>query len=296
MNDIQFDSQGERCRAWFERPKGSGPYALVILGHGFSGTRDVKLNDFASRFRAAGYATLVIEYRNFGESAGAVRQHLNPWGEIQDWKAALAWARAQPDIDVARIVLWGTSFGGGLVLSVAAQDPGVAATISQCPMVDGLASSLAVMRYGGIPYTLKMLGHGLMDVAQAALGRPPHYIPVIARTGEIAAMSSPDAYDGFLQMLSPVTRWRNEVTARSVLYLPWYRPITQVGQVQCPALYVICEQDSVAPADAARKAARLTPRSDVVTLACGHFDVYGGVMFERSIDAQLQFLMANVPA
>jgi len=296
MNDIQFESQGERCRAWFERPVGAGPHALVILGHGFSGTRDVKLNDFASRFRAAGYATLVIEYRNFGESAGAVRQHLNPWSEIQDWKAALAWARSQPDIDAARIVLWGTSFGGGLVLSVAAQDTRIAATISQCPMVDGVASALTVMQYGGLPYTLKMLGHGLKDVAQAALGRAPHYIPVIARTGEIGAMSSPDAYDAFLKMLPPATRWRNQVTARTVLYLPWYRPITQVEQVKCPALYVICEQDSVAPASAAHKAAHRTPRSQVVTLACGHFDVYGGEMFEHSMNAQLRFLMAHVPA
>lgn len=296
MSDVSFGRRGEQCRAWFERPAGDGPHALVILGHGFSGTRDVKLDNFAARFRAAGYATLVIEYRNFGDSDGRVRQHLNPWHEIEDWQSALAWARAQPTVDPARIMLWGTSFGGGLVLSVAAADPGVAATISQCPMVDGLASALAVMDYAGMGYTLKMLAHGVRDVVQSALGQAPHYMPVVGQPGEIAAMSSPDAHDAFIRMLPANTRWQNKVTARTSLYLPFYRPIARIKQVNCPALFVICEQDSVAPAAAARRAAKRTRQGQVVSFDCGHFDIYDGVLFERSVAAQLAFLHAQVPA
>jgi dienelactone hydrolase len=296
MSDVSFGRSGEQCRAWFERPSGHGPHALVILGHGFSGTRDVKLGDFAARFRAAGYATLVIEYRNFGDSDGHVRQHLNPWHEMEDWRAALRWAQAQPEVDPARIVLWGTSFGGGLVLSVAAGNPGVAATIAQCPMVDGLASSLAVMNYAGLPYTLRMVAHGVRDMVQSMLGRAPHYMPVIGLPGQIAAMSSPDAHDAFLRMLPANTVWQNRVTARTALYLPFYRPIARIKQVNCPVFFVICEQDSVAPAEAARQAARLTRKGQVLSLDCGHFEIYDGELLERSVAAQLAFLQAQVPA
>lgn len=59
----------------------------------------------------------------------------------------------------------------------------------------------------------------------------------------------------------------------------------------CPVLLVVAEQVNVAPTGAVHRAARrLGDRAEVVSLDCGHRDVYAGPWFERTVDAQVAFL------
>jgi alpha/beta superfamily hydrolase len=118
-SDVSFESAGARCAAWLYRPVGPPPFACVVMGHGFGGTREVRLDAYAERFAAAGFAVLVFDYRHFGASEGEPRQLLDVAKQLGDWRAAIAWARAQTEIDAARVAIWGTSFGGGHVISSA---------------------------------------------------------------------------------------------------------------------------------------------------------------------------------
>ena len=72
--DVGFRSHGARCAAWLYRPAGDGPHPCVILAHGFGGTREARLWAYAERFRDAGIAALVFDYRHFGDSEGEPRQ------------------------------------------------------------------------------------------------------------------------------------------------------------------------------------------------------------------------------
>ncbi|RNM11912.1 alpha/beta fold hydrolase [Nocardioides pocheonensis] len=137
--DVAFSSDGEECKAWLfltntERPP------LVVMGHGLGGTREMGLEPYARAFALAGMAVLVFTYRHFGDSEGMPRRLIDVDHQLGDWIAALAYARTIEEIDPTRIAVWGTSFGGGHVIEVAAHDGGVAAVISQCPFTDGLAS------------------------------------------------------------------------------------------------------------------------------------------------------------
>src|SRR6202012_3918025 len=99
---------------------------------------------YAERFSAAGYACLVFDYRNFGDSEGQPRQVLDIDLQLADWAAAVAYARTLDGVDHDRIALWGTSFAGGHVITTAARLPGIAAVVSQCPFTDSVASLGAV--------------------------------------------------------------------------------------------------------------------------------------------------------
>ena len=288
--DIDFTSQGSLCRGWLTYPAtGTGRVPLVIMAHGFAGTRELGLPDYAERFNAAGMATLIFDYRHFGASEGEPRQLMVPARQIQDWHAALAFARELPGIDTGRIALWGTSFGGGLVITVAAQDGDVAATVSQCPMLDGVPTLAALARYGGPANLLRVTAHGVLDAVRAGLGASPHYIPAVAAPGDIGAMTSDEAIAAFHRLgeeLIPDIR----VTARSGLLVPLFRPIRDAKRVRCPSLLQICEHDTVAPSAAAEKAARRMPLAEVVRYPLGHFDVYFDEAFERSVADQTAFL------
>ncbi len=135
--DVAFNSSGDECRAWLFLPEAERP-PLVILGHGLGATREYGLEPYARRFADAGIAALLFTYRHFGDSGGEPRQLLDIERQLDDWAAALAYARTLDGIDTARIALWGTSFGGGHVLVAAARDGDVAAVVSHAPSPTGL--------------------------------------------------------------------------------------------------------------------------------------------------------------
>ncbi|MFC0008071.1 alpha/beta fold hydrolase [Micromonospora siamensis] len=107
----------------------------VLLAHGFGGTKDSVRSD-AEDLVARGYAVLTWTARGFGRSGGQI--HLdNPDYEIRDGQRLLDWLAARPEIrtDSAgdpRVGVVGGSYGGGLALLLAAQDPRVDAIV---PMI-----------------------------------------------------------------------------------------------------------------------------------------------------------------
>src|SRR4051794_34183456 len=133
--DVTFPSQGLELAAWLYRPEGEGPHPIVVMAHGFSGTRELRLDAYAERFQAAGLGALVFDYRHFGASPGEPRQLLDIRRQLEDWAAAIARARSLEGVE--RVVLWGTSFAGGHVLEAAARGGAVAAVVGQNPYTRG---------------------------------------------------------------------------------------------------------------------------------------------------------------
>ncbi len=60
-----------------------------------------------------------------------------------DYYDAFNFAVTQPCVDAERIVYWGTSFSGGIVIHAAAVDKRIKAAVVQCPSVSGETRSLA---------------------------------------------------------------------------------------------------------------------------------------------------------
>ncbi|CAA0110430.1 putative protein [Zhongshania aliphaticivorans] len=287
--DVDFDSNGTRCSAWHylsQSPEKSAP--CIVMAHGLGGTRECGLAPYAERFSAEGYHVFVFDYRHFGDSDGQPRQLLKVDYQLADWRAAIAYARQLDGVNPEQIILWGTSFSGGHVLSIAAEDHRLAAVSAQGPMVDGRAASLEILKYAGPLHLGKLSSFGIIDQLRGTLGLTPSYIPLIAKPGKLAAMSSHDALDGYHAITNP--GWRNEMSARTVLVLSLYRPISNAKKIRCPSLIQVCTNDTVAPAKSAIKMAKRMPTT--ATLKCydiGHFDIYTGENFDTGITDQLTF-------
>lgn len=287
--DITFHSGDDWCAGWLYRPEGfEGPRPLMVMAHGFSATKELRLPAYAERFCAAGIGVLLFDYRHFGASDGEPRQLMSIGRQLEDWASAIAHARGLPGVDPAKIALWGSSFSGGHVIVAAARDGKVAAVSSQGPMMDGLAAALNIVRYAGIGTMLRFTGAGLLDQVRALLGLSPVYVPLIAPPGQFAAMSSHDSDSGYRTITPP--GWRNQMTARVALQLATYRPIADAGRLPCPTLILVCTKDSVAPPGAAVATARKAgSRAELKEYDIGHFEIYTGAGFERSSSDQLAF-------
>ncbi len=286
--EVTFDSDGERCAAWLYRPQQAS--ACVVLAHGWTGVREQRLDAYAERFAAAGLAALVFDYRHFGASDGQPRGLLDIPRQLADWRAAIAYARRLDGIDPARVALWGSSFSGGHVIELAAQDYRVAAVVAQVPFVDGLANLLRLGRRHALALTIE----GLRDQLGALTGRPPHMLASVGPPGSHAVMNSPDAEAGFRALNPPGLAWPNEAAARITLRVGAYRPIRKAARVHCPILFAIADDDVITPPDLAVRAAARAPRSEVRHYPGGHFDPYVGQLFEQVVSDQTDFLLAHL--
>jgi uncharacterized protein len=298
--EASFESAGELCSAWHleaegDQLAGSDGRPCVVMAHGIGGTKDSGLLPFAEAFAAAGLEVLLFDYRCFGESSGEPRQLGSPRRHREDYRAAVDFARGLEGVDPARIVLWGTSWSGGHVVYVAAEDRGVAAVISQTPDMDGPRTLLEVAKEAGWRHFLNVTRQGLEDQVRALRGESPQLIPIVAPPGQIAAMSSEGADAGYRAIAGPT--WRNEITARAVIEEGRNRATGVIEKLTCPILIQIADRDLVIPPASVRDAAwKAKGRVEVREYPCAHFEVYLGEWRERAIEDQLHFLQRHLAA
>ena len=295
-----FYSEGTACAARVYRPVaqtvgGDVPRPVIVMGHGFGGVRALRLYAYAERFVAAGYMVVVFDYRGFGESDGSPRQVLDVGMQLRDWRAALSFARTLPGADPERLIAWGTSFGGGHVITLAGQGEKLAAIIAQVPHVSGPAA----VRATGLVPSLRVIRLGIRDQVAALLGRPPVYVDAVGEPGSTAVMTTPDAVPGLTRQAEESGLTEGDypyyVAARITLKIGFYSPARHASAVPCPALVQIAAHDAVTPRQVAESAAAKISKSTVHVYDCGHFDPYVEPLFDQVISDQLNFLRAHVP-
>lgn len=213
-SDHWIPASGARCAAWFYAPQGVEQPPLVVMAHGLGGTRHMRLDAYARVFSAAGIAALVFDYRGFGESEGEVRQIVSVGDQLDDWRSALAFARTELPVDTSRIAIWGTSFGGGHVLSMAAEDHRLAGVVAQCPFVDGPSS--VWRRFLASPLSAAaLMVLALVDVVRGALRRPPLLVPMAGTWWMPAFLAARDSLPGAATQLEAGSR----IVGRAVRWL-----------------------------------------------------------------------------
>jgi len=287
-------ASGDDIEAWFYRPQGPGPFPAVVMGHGLGAVKVGGLAPFAERFCREGFAAVVIDYRQWGGSAGTPRDELNVPRQREDYGSAIGWAAAQPDIYAKRIFVWGTSFAGMHATALAATDHRLAGAIAQCPLVDGFAGSRMVRP----TRSLALFATAIADRVGSFFGRAPIYLPVSVAPGEWGIEDTDDALFG-KQVMKPrePVDWHNRMAARSLLSIPVHRPVRRAGNINVPILLVVAEHDTQAPVGPALTVANRAPKAELRRSRGGHYDVYpGGVAFDEVLDWEVEFLRRHAGA
>lgn len=292
--DVNFDVHGTPVSAWlYMPPYPTEPAPCIVMAHGFGGTKNMGLEPYAVRFFNAGFAVLVFDYRHLGESGGEPRQLIWVPYQLEDWEAAVAYARTIKNVNPSKIALWGTSFSGGHVIVTAAKDREIACISSQCPALDGRASAELMFEKVGIRQGLQLLMHGQRDIVRSWLGLSPHKIPIVGKPGTIACLTTEDAVAGYAGVATP--GFINETCARIIVRADKYRPVEYAGDIACPVLLQICDKDSLTPLSAALETEQqLGEDAEAIHYPIGHFEIYQGEHFEKSVQDQLVFFNTHL--
>jgi fermentation-respiration switch protein FrsA (DUF1100 family) len=272
--NVSFDADGDTIRGWLFRPRAArAAVPLIVAAAGYSCVKEMHMSLYAQAFAARGLAVLTFDFRNLGESGGAIRQELDPWRQIEDYRHAITYARTLEGIDPERIGIWGTSYAGGHVLVVAATDRRVKCVVSQTPTISGHAAGLRRVPMDQLPALIAAFDE---DRRRRMRGEPPTMRAVVGPPEHKPVYPSQEVREWFMRSSRSAPNWRNEVTLRSMELARAYEPGAYVSFISpTPLLMILGRTDAITFIDLQLDAFnRALEPKQLVLLQGGHFSCY----------------------
>lgn len=117
--DVTFKTEdGVTLHGWFVPADSSPARFTMIVFNGNAGHRGMRASLAAALARHS-IATLLFDYRGFGENAGRPSES----GLALDGRAAREYLTTRPDVDTSHIVYFGESLGAAVALRLATETP-----------------------------------------------------------------------------------------------------------------------------------------------------------------------------
>lgn len=274
----------------YEPPASESNGAAIVIAHGFSGTMDCGLFEYASHFAANGFHALVFDYRYFGQSDGMPRQYLSVSAQRADWRAAINYVRGLDAVDADRIGLWGYSFSGGHVLHLLAEDSNLRVAVAQCPQIDPFATAQLSKQYMTADRASYIQSAVLKDWWGSLIGRRPISLAIAPGSDQDHyVMVGPEAVR-FSEIAGP--NWVNAIAARSFISgrLNTNNPSAIVDKIRQPVLLQIADQDRIVSNEAIETfARRLGHKAQIRHYDTDHFGIALKPFFGQAVGAATSF-------
>jgi alpha-beta hydrolase superfamily lysophospholipase len=269
------------------------------MAHGFSATINGMVADkYAEVFYEAGFAVLLYDHRSFGISGGEPRQQINKWIQARGYRDAVNFATTLPEIDAARVAIWGDSMSGAEVIVVGAIDTRVKAIIAQVPACGdkppppdpkGLlfASIREILLYGDVSGTPQTTTGPLAVVSFDQRSIPSLLTPLTAFRWFIE-------YGGRYE-----TTWENSATFVAPVTLAPFHPALCAPHISAPLLMMIASKDEMPGASSriARMVFEAAPQpKELAEIDGGHFGLlhYPSTLFDQASQTQQDFLARHL--
>ncbi|MBA3642179.1 MAG: hypothetical protein H0W53_23570 [Acidobacteria bacterium] len=292
---VEFTSEGAMLRGRLYRPARPGAAPVVIMAHGTSATITMTTDRYAEVFRDAGFAVLLYDHRNFGNSSGEPRHEINPWVQARGYCDAMTFIQSDSGIDRKAIAIWGDSYSAAEVIVVGAVDERPAAVIAQVPAIgsqlprpDHDGSSFSVMR--------DTLRDGVVDA------RPydrPGPLPVVSadQLNTPSLLKPIQAFRWFIEYGGRYgTGWENQVT-RVLPATPCpFNAAIAAPHLRHPLCMMIAPEDEMPGANptVSRAAFASVPEpKELFEIDGGHFGLlhHPSALFEQASSTQTDFLL-----
>ncbi|MFL6325824.1 MAG: alpha/beta hydrolase [Nitrososphaeraceae archaeon] len=247
IEKIHFQSEGSKVVGNLFKPQanpkeqeqegeGKTPLPAILVAGAMTGVKEQVAGQYAEHVSTAGYITLALDHRHFGESEGIPRQHEDPAKKIEDFKNAISFLSSLNDVDKERIGACGISMGGGYMLQLAAFDrriKAVAIVASGLNLGDTLLDMLGKDGFINFLREYNAARQKHYDTGEV------QYIPAVATGNKPAAMigDEPFEYYGTSRAWSPW--WVNRYTTESIENLMSYNAIPYAHHVSPTPLLIV---------------------------------------------------------
>ncbi len=240
----------------------------VVLCCGYTGVKDVFLNDMGRRIAAGGFVALTFDYKGWGKSDGPPLR-LNPYGRVEDTRAALTFLAMQPEVDAGRLGLYGISYGGSVAAFAAAIDPRVQALVSVTGVGDGARWLRQVRRPWDYRELVERASRDRERQVVSGRSESVHRDEILAMDPRSAAMSAK------IRASRPATAM--EVPLEMVHETIGFNPEWVVGRIAPRAsLFITSDEDELVLPEESERMYRASgePHKLVVLRGYGHYEVF----------------------
>ncbi len=264
---VTFYSEGVKLVGTLHLPEGetTARAPIIVQGPGWLEKACSPISErFHQSFAAGGYAVLHFDYRGFGESEGE-KDWIRPDDQIADIINAIAFVETRPDLDPARIALFGSGgTGGGNAIYAAAYEQRVKCVILDNAIADG-ADWLRRMRrdYEWNEFRERVTADQRSRVVggQGELVDPTEELMVSTPERKAAGMPT----------------FGRSIRLASAQYLLRYKPIDVVHRIAPRPLLIACvAHDPVTPEEHAwaiyERAGK--PKRIIRQTGVGHYEAY----------------------
>jgi pimeloyl-ACP methyl ester carboxylesterase len=286
---ITLHSAGARLAGVLRLPDGLPPGARVpalVCCQGFSLVKEVWLPKNAEALNRAGYATLNIDYRGFGESEGEPRCRLVPWAQVDDVRAALTFLETVPEVDPKRLGLFGISLGASVAVGAAGRDDRVRALVAVAGPADLGRVWASFPDFPRFREKVRAARRAYTSTGEVTYVAVPK---LLASDPETCALLVADA--------PRFPTWRLEITFESLQDLFEFAPEDELPKSRAASLFVYPERDAlIARSEMTSLYAKARGEKRLVALpGLAHHEIYNdGPGFEPVMRETLAFLDAHL--
>ena len=277
--------------------EGDDPLPAVVLCAGPGTGRSESLGDLHHTPRVsawltrAGYAVLHFHYRGVGGSEGPTHR-LMPLEMAEDIRNAISFLQLQPEVEPARIGLWGATTGGANVSYVAGVDTRVKCTVSVSGVGDLGRWQREVRRYWE---WLELRARLEADCRQRVLTGESELVPIQTITGFGRGM--PELLEQIKRLYPEYRSEDRLISLESIAALLEFRPEAVVARISPRAvMWLRAADDTVVPVaeSEAMYAAAGEPKKLVTLPGLEHEELYFETGFELMMRHSTEWFDAHL--
>lgn len=270
---VTFVSEGDKLTGILYIPanyKEGGKIPAIIVTGSWITVKEQMAGTYAKKLAGEGFATLVFDFRGYGESGGEPRQYESPQRKIQDIKNAVTFLQTLPMIDPNRIGGLGVCASSGYMALAAAEDKRIKVFVAIAPWLHD--TDIVKLIYGGEKGVNEKIAAGKAAREKYKQTQVNDLVPACSVTDNNAAMFGPFEY-----YLSPtrgaIPEWQNQFAVMSWPEWLQFDPIKEAVKISVPTLLVHSEGAAI-PDGAKRFYDKLVSPKDFYWMKGTQFDFY----------------------
>lgn len=252
----------------------------ILMCHGFAGTQNLFLPNYANFFKKEGFDVITFDYRGFGESDGTLE--IIPENQMRDIMNIILYVKNVDILKENKLYLWGTSLGGNYALQIASLIDGISGVYSQITFSNGERNNTALLtdtekekyldQFKKIKYKEIVENKRLLLTLKKLLTDEQS-----RKFLENYKVKYPELLETKLSLLTVY-----DINKISMDYL--------ISKIKAPVLLTKAKNDIVnLPEEMDYIFKKLNCEKKMLEYCCGHYDVYEGDTFEESIREQLEW-------
>ena len=243
-------------------------YPAVAIGGSFNSVKEQMGGIYGAELARRGVMALAIDYRNYGQSSGIMRQYEDADSKADDLLAALTFLKRRADVSGTGVL--GICSSAGSVLYAASKDHSVGAVATVAGTF--FKPSVTSLLYGADDGVAKKKEAGRKARERFEKTGELEFIPAHHYTDQTAANVGPMDY--YMDSnRGGVPEWRNAVAVMSWANVLDFNSVEKAASVKSPTLIV--HSDGSAFPDQARKVYdQLAGPKNLYWATGNHFDFY----------------------